>query len=415
MRKLIVSGLALVAALALTVPGALGGAGETGVTSRTIVTGGTFPLTGPAAAYAPIAVGMRTYFSYINARRGPDGKRGVYGRQIVFKVYDDAYNPANTIQLTRRLVEQDKVFATVGQLGTEHNLAVRPYMNQRKVPQSLVSTGASYWGLQYKQYPWTTGWQPDYIAEGRLYGLHIKQNHNGKKIAVLYQNDDYGKDYLYGLRAALGKAYADANIVAEEGFEVTTPTVQAQMARIRASGAKVFVILATPTFTIQAYAFGKALGFNPDQIYVNSVSATAAFLNIAVARAGADYVNGSISVTYLKDPSNPAQANDPAIQEYRRIMERYAPGVNASNQLYLYGFAKAETFVQALYKAGKDLTRAGFQKALMSFNDPNRFLLPGVMQKTGPNDAFMISQMRLQRFQNGVWSTIGPLVDGRPR
>ena len=415
MRKLIVSGLALVAALALTVPGALGGAGETGVTSRTIVTGGTFPLTGPAAAYAPIAVGMRTYFSYINARRGPDGKRGVYGRQIVFKVYDDAYNPANTIQLTRRLVEQDKVFATVGQLGTEHNLAVRPYMNQRKVPQSLVSTGASFWGSQYKQYPWTTGWQPDYIAEGRLYGLHIKQNQNGKKIAVLYQNDDYGKDYLYGLRAALGKAYADANIVAEEGFEVTTPTVQAQMARIRASGAKVFVILATPTFTIQAYAFGKALGFNPDQIYVNSVSATAAFLNIAVARAGADYVNGSISVTYLKDPSNPAQANDPAVQEYKRIMAKYAPGVNASNQLYLYGFAKAETFVQALYKAGKDLTRAGFQKALMSFNDPNRFLLPGVMQKTGPNDAFMISQMRLQRFQNGVWSTIGPLVDGRPR
>jgi branched-chain amino acid transport system substrate-binding protein len=414
-RKLIVSGLALVAALALTVPGALGGAGETGVTSRTIVTGGTFPLTGPAAAYAPIAVGMRTYFSYINARRGPDGKRGVYGRQIVFKVYDDAYNPANTIQLTRRLVEQDKVFATVGQLGTEQNLAVRPYMNQRKVPQSLVSTGASFWGSQYKQYPWTTGWQPDYIAEGRLYGLHIKQNQNGKKIAVLYQNDDYGKDYLYGLRSALGKAYADANIVAEEGFEVTTPTVQAQMARIRASGAKVFVILATPTFTIQAYAFGKALGFNPDQIYVNSVSATAAFLNIAVARAGADYVNGSISVTYLKDPSNPAQANDPAIQEYRRIMERYAPGANASNQLYLYGFAKAETFVQALYKAGKDLTRAGFQKALMSFNDPNRFLLPGVMQKTGPNDAFMISQMRLQRFENGVWSTIGPLVDGRPR
>ncbi|HXG76211.1 MAG TPA: ABC transporter substrate-binding protein [Gaiellaceae bacterium] len=415
MRKLIVSALALVAALALAAPGALGGASETGVTARTIVLGGTFPLTGPAAAYAPIAVGMKTYFSWVNARRGPDKKRGVFGRQIVFKYYDDGYNPANTIQLTRRLVEQDKVFATVGQLGTEHNLAVRPYMNQRKVPQSLVSTGASYWGLQYKQYPWTTGWQPDYIAEGRLYGLHIKQNHAGKKIAVLYQNDDYGKDYLYGLRAALGKSYADANIVAQEGFEVTTPTVQAQMARIRASGARVFVILATPTFTIQAYAFGKALGYNPDQIYVNSVSATAAFLNIAVARAGADYVNGSISVTYLKDPSNPAQANDAAIREYKAIMAKYAPGANASNQLYLYGFAKAETFVQALYKAGKNLTRAGLQRALLSFDDTNRFLLPGVKIKTSPRDAFFISQMRLQRFQNGVWSDFGPLVDGRPR
>ncbi|HWQ27916.1 MAG TPA: ABC transporter substrate-binding protein, partial [Dehalococcoidia bacterium] len=391
-------------------------ASETGITARTIVIGGTFPLTGPAAAYAPIPVGMKAYFSYINARRGPDGKRGIFGRQIVWKYYDDGYNPANTIQLTRRLVEQDKVFATVGQLGTEHNLAVRPYLNQRKVPQVLVSTGASYWGTQYKQYPWTIGWQPDYIAEGRLYGLHIRQNQRGKKIAVLYQNDDYGKDYLYGMRSALGKAYADQYVVAQEGFEVTTPDVRSQMARIRASGAEVFVILATPTFTIQAYAFGRALGFRPDQIYVNSVSATAAFLNVAVARAGADYVNGSLSVTYLKDPSNPAQANDPAIREYRRIMERYAPGANASNQLYLYGFAKAETFVQAMYKAGRNPTRAGLMNALLSFKgERNRFLLNGVVQRTSKKDWFIVSQMKLQRFQNGVWNDVGNLVEGRPR
>ena len=165
-----------------------------------VVIGGTFPLTGTAAAYAPIPAGMRAYFSYINSRRGPDGKRGVRGRQIVWKIYDDGYNPANTIQFTRRLVEEDKVFATVGQLGTERNLAVRPYMNQRKVPQSLVSTGASNWGTQFGEYPWTTGWQPDYVSEARIYGLHIKANHAGKKIAVLYQNDDYGKDYL--LRSA---------------------------------------------------------------------------------------------------------------------------------------------------------------------------------------------------------------------
>jgi branched-chain amino acid transport system substrate-binding protein len=416
-RKLIVSAGAVVAAVAFTVPGALGGAEVTGITSKTIVTGGTFPLTGPAAAYAPISVGMKTYFSYINSRRSSvDKKRGIYGRQIVFKIYDDGYNPANTIQLTRRLVEQDKVFATVGQLGTEHNLAVRPYMNQRKVPQSLVSTGASYWGTQYKEFPWTTGWQPDYISEARVYGLHIKANHAGKKIAILYQNDDYGKDYLLGLRAALGKNYSDANIVATEAFEVTTPTVQAQMARIRASGAKVFVILATPTFTIQAYAFGKALGYNPDQIYLNSVSATAAFLNIAVQRAGAEYVNGSLSVTYLKDPSNPGQANDAAIREYRRIMEKFAPGANASNQLYVYGFAKAETFVQAMYAAGKKPTRASYQKALLSMKGTkNRFLLNGIVQKTSQKDRFLISQQQLQRFANGVWSNVGRIVDGRPR
>jgi branched-chain amino acid transport system substrate-binding protein len=415
-RKLIVFATALVAAVAFTVPGALGGAQETGITSKKIVIGGTFPLTGPAAAYAPIPVGMKAYFSYINSRRGPDGKRGIRGRQIVFKFYDDGYNPANTIQHTRTLVENDKVFATVGQLGTEHNLAIRPYMNQRKVPQSLVSTGASFWGMQYRQYPWTTGWQPDYISEARVYGLHIKANHAGKNIAVLYQNDDYGKDYLLGLRAALGKRYADENIVAQEAFEVTTPTVQAQMARIRSSGAKVFVILATPTFTIQAYAFGKALGYNPDQIYVNSVSATAAFLNIAVQRAGADYVNGSLSVTYLKDPSNPAQDRDPAVQEYNRLMAKFAPGVNAKNQLYMYGFAKAETFVQAMYAAGKNPTRASYQRALASMKGTkNRFLLNGIVQKTGPRDRFMISQQQLQRFSNGVWNSVGRIVDGRPR
>src|SRR3990170_5718682 len=221
-RKLIACGVVLVAALALTVPGALGGASQTpGVTAKTVTIGGTFPLTGPAAAYAPIALGMKAYFSFINARRGPDGKRGVGGRQVIWKFYDDGYNPANTVRLPRRLVEEDKVFATVGQLGTEHNLAVRAYLNQQKVPQTLVSTGASYWGLQYKEFPWTIGWQPDYIAEGRIYGLHMKANFNGKKIAVLDQNDDYGKDYLYGVRAALGTQYANANIVAQEAFEVT--------------------------------------------------------------------------------------------------------------------------------------------------------------------------------------------------
>ena len=415
MRKFIASAVVLVAALALTVPGVLGGAGQTpGVTAKTITIGATLPLTGPAAPYAPIVLGLKTYFTWVNARRGPDGKRGIMGRQVVYKVYDDGYNPANTTQLTRRLVEQDKVFAVVGQLGTEPVQAARPYLNQRKVPQVLVATGASYWGTQYKQFPWTIGFQPDYIAEGRLYGLHIKANQRGKKIAILYQNDDYGKDYLYGVRSALGKAYADANIVAQEGFEITAPTIQSQMVKIRASGADVFLILATPGFTIQAYAFGKALGFNPSQIYVNSVGATAAFLNVAVQRAGADYVNGSISINYLKDPSNPASANDAAIQEYRRIMGKYAPSANASNQLYIYGFALADTFVQAMYKAGKNPTRASLMNALLSLNSTNRFALPGSVMKTSKTDHFIISQMRLQRFNNGVWSLFGPLVEGRP-
>ena len=192
-----------------------------------------------------------------------------------------------------------------------------------------MSTGASYWGTQGSEYPWTIGWQPDYIAEGRIYGLHIKANHNGKKIAVLYQNDDYGKDYLLGVRAALGKTYADANVVAQEPFEVTATSVASQMTRIRASGATIFVLLATPTPTIRAYATGKALGFNPEQIYLNSVSATAAFLNIAVGAAGAPYVNGSLSVAYLKDPASPQWTNDAAMKQYRQIMAKYAPSADA--------------------------------------------------------------------------------------
>jgi branched-chain amino acid transport system substrate-binding protein len=415
MRKVIACAVALLATLTLTVPGALGSSSETGITAKTIVVGGTFPFTGPASPYAPIVLGIRTYFAHINARKGPDGKRGIYGRRVVFKAYDDSYNPAQTIQLTRKLVEDDKVFATVGQLGTEPNLAVRPYLNQKKVPHVLVATGASYWGTQYRQYPWTIGFQPDYIAEGRLFGLHIKANQAGKKIAILYQNDDYGKDYIYGIKAALGKAYVSQNVVAEEGFEVTAPDVRSQMAKIRASGAKVFMILATPRFTIQSYAFGKALGFNPDQIYVNSVGATAAFLNAAVGSAGAAYVNGSISMNWYRDPSNPANNNDPVIREYRRIMDKYASEANPSDQLYMYGFALAETFVQAMYKAGKSPTRAGLMKALLSLKSKNRFLLPGSQLRTSQKDHFVVSHMQLRRFSNGVWSTIGPLVEGRPR
>jgi len=390
------------------------------VTARTIVIGGTFPLTGPVALYAPIPVGMKAYFSYINARRAaktddPARRRGVFGRQIVWKYYDDAYNPANTVQLTRRLVEQDKVFATVGQLGTEHNLAVRGYLNQVKVPQSLVSTGASAWGTQGKEYPWTIGWQPDYISEGRLYGLHIKQNFNGKKIAVLYQNDDYGKDYLLGLRSALGKSYADANIVAQEPYEATATSVASQFVRIKASGATILVLLSTPGATIRAYATGKALGYNPEQIYLNSVSATAAFLNTAVASAGAAYVNGSLSTSYLKDPANPEWDNDAAMKQYRQIMAKYAPSANANNGLYYYGVAKAEAFVQALYKAGKNPTRASYMAALLSMNTPNKFALPGVLEKTSKTDRFIISQQQLIRYTNPDWKRIGKLVEGRPR
>ncbi len=414
MRKLIVCGVALVAALALTVPGAIGGPEQTpGLTARTITIGGTFPLTGPAASYAPIPVGMKAYFDYINAR---PGNRGVNGRRIIWKYYDDGYNTANTAQLTRRLVEQDRVFATVGQLGTEPVLAVREYMNARKVPQALVSTGASNWGTEWKKFPWTTGWQPDYIAEARLYGIHLKANHRGKKIGVIYQNDQYGTDYLYGFRAALGKQYADANIVAQEAIEATATSSAAQMTRIRASGAQVLAIFQLPTPTVRSIATAKALGINPDQIYMNSVAAIKAAMDGAVASAGAAYVNGIISIAYGKDPQDPAWDNDAAMRLYRTIIAKYGGGANANDPLVLYGVSKAESFVQVLQRAGKNPTRASFQAALLRMDYPNKFLLPGVIQKTSRTDHFVISQMKLQRYNGNtrLWVPFGPLREGRP-
>ena len=418
MRKLIVCGVGLVAALALTVPGAFGGAAQTpGVTAKSITIGGTFPLTGVAAAYAPIPLGMKAYFSYINARKGPDGKRGVMGRQIIWKYYDDGYNPAQTVLFTRRLVEQDKVFATVGQLGTDQNLAVRGYMNEQKVPQALVSTGASNFGLQYGKFPWTTGWQPDYIAEARIYGNHIKQNFNGKKIAVLYQNDEYGRDYLYGLRAGLGKSYADANVVAQESVEATATSVASQMVRIRASGATIFVIFQLPTPTVRTIATGKALGYNPEQIYMNSVSAFRQPMAGAIASAGAPYVNGILSVAYLKDVQQARWDNDPAMKLYNEIVAKYLPGSNPDDGQIYYGVAKAEAFVQALYRAGKNPTRASLQRALASMNDVNKFAIPGVVQKTSRTDHWIMSKVQLQRFNGStaIWAPVGKLIEGRPR
>jgi branched-chain amino acid transport system substrate-binding protein len=414
-RKLIVPGIALVAALALAVPGALGGAAETGVTPKIIKIGGTFPQTGPASAYAPIAPAMKAYFAYINSRKGPDGKRGVFGRQIQFIFYDDGYNPANTVQLTRKLVEEDKVFAVVGQLGTEPCLSVRPYLNARKVPQALVSTGATEFGSEWKEFPWTIGWEPDYIAEGRLFGLQVKKNQAGKKIAILYQNDAYGKDYDYGLKTALGSRYAKANVVAEVPYEVTAADVRSQMARIKASGADVFMIFATPRFAGQAYVFGKALGFTPSTIYLNHVAATAAYVKGYSAAAGAAYVNGSITIGFLKDAGNPRWNNDAAVKQYRQLLAKYAPKADPNDVLNVYGFAKAETFVQALYKAGKNPTRASFMKALLSLNVKSRYTIPGIVMKTTNRDHFIISQMELQRYTNGVFSKIGPLVQARPR
>ena len=406
MRKVVLLAAALVVALGIGASSATSAATETGVTARTVTIGGTFPLTGPASLYAPIPAAMKAYFAYINSRKGPDGKRGVYGRQIVFKYYDDGYNPANSVQLTRKLVEEDKVFALVGTLGTAVNESIRPYVNARKVPQMLVSTGASVFADAAK-YPWTGGWQPAYDYEARIFGQAIAHNSPNAKIAVLYQNDDFGAELLNGLKTGLGgKA---SNIVASESHEVTAPDVRAQVAKLRASGASILVIFTTPKFAIQSYAIANALRWSPAVIYTTSVSATDTFLTLAKSSGGGDLPDKTYTVQYAKDPASPSWNNDAGMKLYKQVMAKYLPSARVTDGLNLYGVATAEAFVQLLYSAGKNPTRASLMKAYRSWNQPNQFLLPGNRQKTGGADQLPLQCERIIKFTNGVFVPVSKL------
>lgn len=396
MRKALLLAVALVASLAVGASTATSASTETGVTARTITIGGTFPLTGAASLYATIPAAMKAYFAYVNARKGPDGRRGVYGRQIVFTIYDDGYNPAQTVQQTRKLVEADQVFAVVGSLGTEHNEAIRPYLNARKVPQVLNATGASIWGRDAKKFPWTGGWQPDYEFEARIYGTAIARNSPNAKIAVLLQNDSYGEEYLRGLKLGLGAKAS--NIVGEERYEVTAPDVRAQVAKLRATGATVFVILATPKFTVQAYVIANALRWSPAVIYTNSVSATNTFLTLAKSSGGGELPERTYTVQYAKDPASPLWDNDAGMKLYREVMSKYYPSGRTTDGLNLYGVAVAHGFVQLLYKAGRNPTRASLMRAYRNWNEANPFLLPGNRQRTSGDDQQPVGCERIARF-----------------
>ena len=300
MRKVVLLAAALVVALGITASSATSAASETGVTARTVTIGGTFPLTGPASLYATIPPAMKAYFSYINSRKGPDGKRGVYGRQIVFKYYDDGYNPANSVQLTRKLVEEDKVFAVVGSLGTAVNEAIRPYLNAQQGaadPQRDRCVGVR---------------GREAVPVDRRLAARVRLRVHGstarrspttartRRSPSCYQNDDFGKENLDGLKKGLGAKAS--NIVGAEPYEVTAADVRAQVAKLRATGASIFVIFATPKFTIQSYAIANALKWEPAVIYTTSVSATDAFLTLAKSSGGGDLPNRTYTVQYPRTP-----------------------------------------------------------------------------------------------------------------
>jgi branched-chain amino acid transport system substrate-binding protein len=402
---------ALVVAATVCVTALAGSQATPGVTKTKFVIGGTFPLTGAASSYAPIPVGMKVYFTYANTHRGADGKRGVGGRQIVWKYYDDGYNPANTAQQTRKLVEEDKVFALFGGLGTEPQQAVVQYLNQLKVPQLFVSTGATEFDANYSQAPYTIGWQPDYYAEGTIYGRYAAKNWPDKKIGVIFQDDSYGNNYLDGLRNGLGgKA---SNIVTTQGFAVTDTSVAAQVSRIKAANVDVIAIFGTPTPTIRTYGTMKALNFHPQEVIVNSVSATDTFMQAALRNADAATVNGSISTSYLMDVRDPKYAGTAAMKLYKAQMAKYQPNADANNELFFYGFAKAYDVVKVLGLAGKNPTRAKLLTAVRHMDWVNPFLIPGIKVKTSPYDPFAISQVKLIRFQDGLWHEFGSLINGR--
>ncbi len=379
---------------------ASGAASETGVTPTQVTIGGTTPLSGPASAYQSVAKGAAAYFRYVNA------KGGVNKRKINYIYKDDAYDPSKTADATRELVQQDKVFAIFNSLGTDQNLATRAYLNALKVPQLFVASGATTFGNDFKKYPYTIGYQPNYRAEGTIYGRYVVKHAPKARIGVLYQNDDYGKDLLVGLQRGLG---AKAGLVkSKQSYNVDDPDVQSQIAKLKAAKVNTLMVFATPKFAIQAYVYARKLSWKP-LVYMNAVSSAANIMGLSSAATSKTQTEGTISIVFLKDPTDPAWRNNSGMKLYRSIMKKYKGG-NPNDVYAVYGMSVAHTFVAALQKAGKNPTRAGIMKAADSLNITNDpFLLPGISVKTSATDHFPLDQAKLQRYHNGHWVAFGGL------
>ncbi len=400
--------LAALAALFVTVAACGGSSAPTvatdvGITSDSILLGNTIAQSGPAASYGTIANAENAYFTYIN------NQGGINGRKIKFKVLDDGYNPAQTVPLTKQLVEQDQVFAMFSGLGTQAQVSVRDYLNAQKVPQLFVATGATTFGLDFSQHPYTIGWLPAYQGEAHIYAKDVIQNHPTAKIGVLYQNDDYGQDILKGLIDGLGSS--STLIVDKESFDVTATSVASQLAKLKGAGADTVFVFATPSFAIKSLATITALGWSP-HIYLNGVSNAQVFMGIA-AKNGAKF-DGAITVAYLKDPTDPQWANDDGMKLYKTVIANCTT-CNVLDGNNIYGVAAAFTMVDVLKQAGSNMTRANVMKIASSqLNETNNpFLLPGIVVKTTSTDHFPIMQQQLATYSAGGWHLQGSLIDER--
>ena len=404
-RRLLAGAAALVA-LAACGNGGTGSTVQTdvGITSSSIALGNTIAQSGPAAAYGTIGNAELAYFNYVN------GQGGVNGRKINFTILDDGYNPAQTVPLTKQLVEQNQVFAVFSGLGTQDQTSVRDYLNTKKVPQLFVATGATTFDLDYSSNKWTLGWQPPYQGESRIYANDILKNHPNAKIGVLYQNDDYGQDYLKGLKDGLGDKAS--LIVDAESYDVTAANPFAQLTKLKASGADTLFLFSTPKPSIQSLAFVSAIHWDPP-IYLNSVSNVQVYM-AAAAKAGAANKNVT-SVGYIKDPTDPQWSSDSGMQLYKQIIASCST-CNVNDGFNIYGVAVAYTMVDVLKQAGNNLTRQNVMNiAANQLNESNPFLLPGVKVKTSSTDHFPIMQEQVITWNPSAsgWTLQGSLIDER--
>ncbi|ERF81111.1 MAG: RNA polymerase sigma-32 factor [Bradyrhizobium sp. DFCI-1] len=373
---------------------------DPGATDTEIKVGNIMPYSGPASAYATIGKTEAAYFNKLNS------EGGINGRKVNFISYDDAYSPPKMVEQARKLVESDEVLLIFNPLGTPGNTAIQKYMNAKKVPQLFVSTGAAKWN-DPKNFPWTMGWQPSYQVEARIYAKYILQKYPGKTIGVLYQNDDFGKDYLIGLHDGLGDQ-AKKLIIVESSYETSSPTVDSQIVQIKGANPDIFVNIATPKFAAQAIKKAAELDWHPVHFLTNvSVS-----IGGVMKPAGYEASQDILSTQYLKDPADHEWKSDPAMNEWRAFMTKWYPEGDQNDASTVFGYGVAKGLEQVLRQCGDNLTRENLMKQAASLNFEIGIYLPGTRIKTGPDDYAPIEQLQMMRFKGESWERFGPIMSG---
>ena len=393
--------LALVLALTLSLAAAAPSTAQTpGVTATEIKIGNTNPYSGPASAYGTIGKAIGAYFKRVN------DEGGVNGRKLSYVTLDDAYTPPKTVEMVRRLVEQEQVAFVFQTLGTPTNSAIHKYLNQQKVPHLFVATGATKWN-DPKNFPWTMGWQPNYQTEGHIYAQYVLKNVPDAKIGILYQNDDYGKDYVKGLKDGLGDA-AKKLIVLEQSYEVTDPTIDSQIVNLKTSGANVFYNVTIPKFAVQAIKKAHDIGWKPLHLLNNVASS----LGTVLKPAGLEASKGLITALYMKEITDPQWRNDQGYKDWLAWMKKYYPEGALDDQANAYAYSVSQTLVHVLKQCGNDLSRENIMKQAASVKSLSLpLLLPGIKINTSPSDYYPIEQEQLARFDGERWVLFGELYD----